>query len=79
MVINRVHTSFIDFDSNGSKFLKKKSMLRNLLLNADRVIFLDLYFKRRLINANTSKLTVVLAKYKCKIHTCKYINLFALF
>lgn len=31
MVINRVHTSFIDFDSNGSKFKKKKSMLRNLI------------------------------------------------
>lgn len=78
MVINRVHTSFIDFGSNGSKF-KKNICYEILLLNADRVIFLGLYFKRRLINANTSKLTVVLAKYNCKIHTCKYINLFALF
>lgn len=68
MVINRVHTSFIDFDSNGSKFLKKNLCYEILLLNADRVIFHDLYFKRRLINANTSKLTVVLAKYKCKIY-----------
>lgn len=68
MVINRVHTSFIDFGSNGSKFKKKNLCYEILLLNADRVIFLGLYFKRRLINANTSKLTVVLAKYKCKIY-----------
>lgn len=77
MVINRVHTSFFDFGSNGTYL--KKICYEIKLLNADRVIFLGLYFKRRLINANTSKLTVVLAKYKCKIYTCKYINLFALF